>query len=282
MRVRRRVFPGRAPSCPSWTALSLLCLLCETLVRPAFAEPTARELLDHAHELARTTRKWSDRVQRLRLTIVDRRGGARHRELVITLKKYPEDRTRTIVFFQAPPDVKGVGFLQWADPHARDEQWLYLPELKRVRQISGGAKRESFVGTDFSYEDLAIVGEVIDWGEQDARTQLVRSEALDGQPCHVIEVIPVGKDLAYGKLLVWMTAEDLTILKFEMHDKAGQLVKILKMSDIRKVGNIPTVFHMEMQNVQNGSHTVVDFSEVKYDSGASDELFTQHALERGP
>jgi outer membrane lipoprotein-sorting protein len=249
---------------------------------PVFASTTARQLLDQAHMLGQTSRNWSDRAQRLTLTIVDRRGGQRHRELMIDLKKYPENRSRTILFFEAPADVKGVGFLQWTDPHGKDEQWLYLPELTRVRQISGGAKRESFMGTDFSYEDLALIGEVTDWSEQDARTQLLRDEPLDGESCHVIELTPIGKDLAYSKLLVWLTAGDLTIIKFEMYDKSGKLAKVLRMSGIRAIGTIPTPFHMEMQNVQGGSHTVVDFSEVKYDLGMSDDQFTQRALEHGP
>lgn len=261
--------------------LFVLLALC-TLSPRVQGEPTARAILDRAHELAQTTRKWNDRTQRLGLTIVDRRGGERHRDLVIHLKKYPEERQRTIVFFESPPEVKGVGFLQWADPHGKDEQWLYLPELKRVRQISGGARRESFVGTDFSYEDLAIIAEIIDWSEQDAHAQLARDESLDGRPCHVIELTPAAKDLAYGKLLVWFSVDDLTILKLEMYDKSAQLAKVLRTSDIRQVGAIPTAFHMEMQNVQSGSHTVADFTEIKYDSGVSDELFSEHALERGP
>jgi outer membrane lipoprotein-sorting protein len=259
--------------------LLLITLLC--LGSPVFAETTARELLDRTHALGQTTRKWSDRAQRLQLTIVDHRGGERHRELVINLKKYPDDRTRTILFFESPPEVKGVGFLQWADPHGKDEQWLYLPELKRVRQISGGAKRESFVGTDFSYEDLAIMSEITDWSEPDARTNLLRDEPLNGRACQVIELTPAAKDLAYGKLLVWLTADDLTIIKYEMYDKSGQLAKVLTLGDIRPVGAIPTAYHMEMQNVQSGSHTVVDFTEVKYDTGLSDDAFTQRALEHG-
>ncbi len=283
MLLRARPCPGRGffvVFVPFVVNLSLLALW--GLVSPVRAETTARELLDRAHALGQTTRRWSDRAQRLTLTIVDRRGGERHRELIITLKKYPEDKARTLLFFEAPPDVKGVGFLQWADPHGKDEQWLYIPELKRVRQISGGAKRESFVGTDFSYEDLAVIAEILDWSEQDARAQLLREEAVAGQPCHVIELTPVAKDLAYGKLLAWLTMDDLTIVKIEMYDKSGQLAKVLTATDIRKVGAIPTPFHMEMQNVQSGSHTAVDFTEIKYDSGMNDEMFSQHALERGP
>jgi hypothetical protein len=242
---------------------------------------TARELLDQTRQLAQTTRKWNDRVQRLALRIVDRRGGERNRNLVIDFKKYPEDRNRTIVFFESPPEVKGVGFLQWADPHAKDEQWLYLPELKRVRQISAGAKHESFVGTDFSYDDLAIISEITDWTDADARTNLLRDEPLDGRPCHVIDFTPTGKDLTYGKVLAWLTADDLVILKFEMYDKSDRLEKVLTLNDFRNVGAIPTAFHMEMKNEQSGSHTVVDFNEIKYDTGLGNDMFTQRSLEHG-
>jgi outer membrane lipoprotein-sorting protein len=247
----------------------------------AFAEPTARELLDRTRQLGQTTRKWTDRVQRLKLRIVDRRGGERNRELVIYLKKYPEDRARTLLFFESPPEVKGVGILQWGDPHAKDEQWLYLPELKRVRTISAGAKHESFVGTDFSYDDLAIVSEITDWTDQDAKASVVRSESIDNQPCQVIEFTPTGKDLSYSKILAWMRSDDLSILKCEMYDKEARLQKSLSLTDIRTLGAIPTPFHMEMASVQSGSHTVVDFTEIKYDTGLADDLFTQRALEHG-
>ena len=258
-----------------------LLVLLTCVATPAVAGTTARELLDQTRRLAETTRKWNDRVQRLKLRIVDRRGGERNRELVIKSKKYPEDRSRTILFFESPPEVKGVGFLQWADPHGKDEQWLYLPELKRVRQISAGAKHESFMGTDFSYDDLAIIGDITDWTDADARAVLLRDEVLDGRPSHVIEFTPTGKDLTYSKILTWLTADDLVMVKFQMYDKGGRLEKSLTLRDIRTVGAIPTAFRMEMMNEQGGSHTVADFSEITYDSGFGDDTFTQRSLEHG-
>jgi outer membrane lipoprotein-sorting protein len=261
---------------------ALLGVLVAAYVRlPLAAETTGRELLERVRQLGETTRKWSDRVQRLKLAIVDRRGGERHRELVIYLRKYPEDRNRTLLFFETPPEIKGMGFLQWADPRGKDEQWLYLPELKRVRQISGGAKRESFAGTDFSYDDLAIMSQITDWTEAEAHAALLRDETVDGQPCRVVEFTPTGKALGYGKILAWFTADDLVIVKYEMYDKAGRLEKVLALSNVRKVGTIPTPFHMEMRNLAGNSRTVVDFTEVKYDTALDDGLFTQRALERG-
>jgi outer membrane lipoprotein-sorting protein len=279
--ARARGQVRRLVACILYLAATVIPVVASKAAEPPGA-PTARALLDQTRQLAETTRKWTDRTQELALTIVDRRGGQRHRTLTIRFKKYPEDRNRTILFFESPPEVKGVGFLQWADPHGKDEQWLYLPELKRVRQISTGAKRESFVGTDFSYDDLAIISQITDWSDTDARTVLLRDEAVDGQPCHVIEFTPTGKDLTYGKLLVWLRAGDLVIVKYEFYDSDARLEKILALGDIRLVGAIPTAFHWEMQNVQAGSHTIVDFSAVRYDSGLDDAAFTERALEHGP
>jgi outer membrane lipoprotein-sorting protein len=271
----------------SWAIAGLLgAVLCWVTVSSGAAgadDPAAaaRAVLDRARELGRTTRKWNDRTQHLKLRIIDRRGGERLRELVIRVKKYPEERSRTIVFFQHPPDVKGVGMLQWADPKGRDEQWLYLPELRKSRQISGAAKRESFVGTDFSYEDLAIITQVLDWNDTEARASLLRDEERDGQPFHVIELVPTGKELSYARLRLWLHRDELVILRFEMLDGSGTPVKTLSLSDVRKVGAIPTPFQMEMRSEQSGSRTVVEFTEVTYDTGIGDEAFGQRALERG-
>ncbi|HVO23458.1 MAG TPA: outer membrane lipoprotein-sorting protein [Candidatus Margulisiibacteriota bacterium] len=242
---------------------------------------TARELLDQIRQLNQTTRTWNDRTQHLSLQIVDRLGGTRQRQLIMHFKKYPEERNRSLVFFEAPSEVRGVSVLQWTDPHAKDEQWLFMPALKRVRQISAAAKHESFVGTDFSYDDLAVISEITDWSEADAATKLLRDEDLAGKSCHVIEFTPAGKDIDYGKIVTWLSADDLVLLKFEMYDKSNKLEKVLTLSDVRDVGRIPTAFRWEMKNEENGSHTLVEFTEVKYNTALADEMFTQRTLERG-
>lgn len=261
--------------------LAAVALLLLRVAAASAADTAARQLLERVRQLNDTTRKWTDRTQRLKIRIVDRRGGERLRDLVIYLKKYPEDRARTIVFFESPPDVKGVGFLQWADPHAKDEQWLYVPELKRVRQISGGAKRESFVGTDFSFNDLAIIGQITDWTEADAHAALLRDENVDGKLCHAIEFTPGAKDFGYGKVVIWLRDEDSVIVKYSMHDTAGRQEKVLTLGDVRPVGQIPTPFTMEMKNVDSGSRTIVEFTEIKYDTHLGDDMFSQRALEHG-
>jgi hypothetical protein len=241
---------------------------------------TAREVLDRARELNETERKWTDRSQKLDITIVDRRGGTRERVLELVQKKYEDDTSKTILFFNSPPEIKDTGFLQWVDPHSQNQQWLYLPELKRVRQISGSSKRESFMGTDFSYEDLAIASEILDWTEADAEAEIEREEPCGAEKCWVIAFTPKAKELAYARLRAWLD-DQYRLRRFEFQNDKGDVLKRLEILDIRNVGAVPTAFRFEMDNLRGGSRTIVVFEEVKYDTGVADSMFTERRLEKG-
>src|SRR5881397_357335 len=144
------------------------CLLTVLLLALAFAgavrgAETARQILDRRKALDDTTRHWNDRHQKMKLTIVDRRG----------------------------------------------DQWLYLPELQRVRQITARTRNESFVGTDLSYHDLDLIQELTSWTEDDARSSLRGEETVDGTPTYAIELVPRREDIGYKKIVVWLGRDDL-------------------------------------------------------------------------
>lgn len=261
----------------AWVVAALLAVTAT-----ARADDAARARLDAVRQLNETTRKWSDRTQRMTLTIVDRRGGEVRRELEVRSKRYDGDATRSIMFFHAPAQVHGIGFLQWTDPRDTDRQWLWLPALKRVRQISGGARTESFVGTDFSYEDLAIMAEAVDWSEAEAVSALAGEETIDGVASDIIELRPTpAADVHYGLVRLWLGRDDLVVRKFELLDPDGTLRKTLLLSDIRVEKNIPTAHRLEMRNERTGSHTTVEITALSYDSGIADEELTQRRLEKG-
>jgi hypothetical protein len=241
----------------------------------------ARALLDRIKQLNQTTRKWNDRVQRMQLTIVDRRGGEYRRELEVMTKRNG-DASRSIMFLHAPPQVQGIGFLQWVAPQEPDRQWLYLPALKRVRQISGGARTESFVGTDFSYEDLSIMADVLEWGEDKAQARMAGSETIDGHDSDIVELtLTPAAEVSYGKIRLWIGRDDQVVHKYVFLDAQGQPLKTLLLSDIRNVGDIPAAHRLEMRNERSGSHTLVEMTELKYNTGLDDEVFTQRRLEKG-
>jgi len=242
---------------------------------------TAREVLDRAKELDDTTRNWTDRTEAMALHIYAKRGGKRTRDLKVFDKRYPGDEDKAISFFLSPPEVKGTGFLQWSHKGRDDDQWLYLPELKRTRRITATVRDQSFMGTDFSYRDLEILGEIQDWTEEEAPTKLVGEENVDGHACHVIELRPQQKGMSYSRIVTWMDREKLVFRKMDFHDKDGEHVKTLDLTDIRDIGPIPTAHRMEMRSLKKGSWTVAELAEVAYDTGLSDDFFTERHLERG-
>ncbi len=134
----------------------LAAVLTAGWLSPAQAE-SGRELLDRAKQLDDTSRNWKDRSQEMRLTIRDGGGKQRQRDLTVLTKRQAAGEEKAITFFSGPPEVKGTAFLQWTHPGRDDEQWLYLPEFRRTRQISSRLRDESFVGTDFTYRDLEIL-----------------------------------------------------------------------------------------------------------------------------
>lgn len=244
-------------------------------------EEAAWALFGKVHELNHSTRAWTDRTQKLKVRIVDRRHNERRRTMELFTRKEGNDSSRSLLFFLSPPEVEGIGLLQWIDPHEEDRHWLFLPALKRIRQITGSSRRESFVGTDFSYEDLTLIQEILDWTREDADISLTAEEAIDGHSCAVIEVVPKDEEVGYGKIRVWLGRDDLVVHKFAFEDRKGQLVKTLLLSDVRMVKEIPAAYRLEMRNERSGSHTIIEFTKIVFDTGLGKDMFTQRRLEKG-
>jgi len=243
---------------------------------------TAREVLDKARTLDDTTRKWTDRTQRMTLRIVDAGGAERQRDLKVFTKRYADGEEKAISFFLGPREVQGVAFLQWAHNGRDDEQWLYLPELKRTRQIAARMRDEPFVSTDFTFRDLEIMVEFLRWTDDQAPVKLVGEETLNGKATDVIELRPQLEGMPYQRLVLWMERDTLVPRKLDFYDQSGTHVKTLTLDDVREVNGIPTPHRLEMRNLPKGSHTLVELPEVSYNSGLADELFTQRYLDRGP
>jgi outer membrane lipoprotein-sorting protein len=243
---------------------------------------SAREMLDAA-KAVNDAREPKDVSQKTKMTLVDSRGGERVRDLEIYGKTYGHRTRKGITFFLTPPEVKGVGFLSWSYPDKDDDQWLYLPELKRVRQISGASRKQSFQGSDFSYDDLQLADDLRDWTEKDATSKLVRDgEIVDGVPCAVIELTLQNKPYDYSRFIVWLDRKESTFRKVEFYDKKDDaLVKTLTLSGFETIDKMPTPHKIEMTNVKKGTKTTIEVSDVRYNRGLADEAFTERALERG-
>jgi outer membrane lipoprotein-sorting protein len=261
----------------------LAAVLGALLAATAARAETARDLLDRAKKV-NDAREPRDVSQRMVMRIFDSRGGERTRDLAVYRRNYGHRTRKTVTFFLSPPEVKGVGFLSWSYPDKDDDQWLYLPELNRVRQIAGSSRKQSFQGSDFAYEDLEIVfDDLRDWTEEEAPSRLLRDgEAVGDVACAVIELGLQGKDYAYSRLVVWLDRQDETFRRIELYDKRdGLLLKSLLLGPFETIDGIPTARRLEMANVKKETKTTLEISEVRYNRGLADEAFTERALERG-
>jgi outer membrane lipoprotein-sorting protein len=260
--------------------LAIMLLLALACVGTASAD-TAREILDKRKALDDGPRHWTDRQERMKLTIVDRRGGERVRDLAVYERREPGDEKKSILFFEAPAEVKGTGFLAFTHKGKPADQWLYLPALKRVRQITPQARTESFVGTDLSYRDLDIIQEMPSWTEADAKSSLKGEETVDGVVCHVIELAPQREDIGYDKIIVWLGKDDLIPRKLEFYDGETEPAKRLTQREIKIVDNVPVALHVDVEAPPKGTKTTIESSDVRFNQNLEADLFSQRALERG-
>jgi outer membrane lipoprotein-sorting protein len=241
---------------------------------------TAREVLDRRTALENGPRAWNDRRYTMRLQITGR-GTDRQRELVAYEKRFPGDERRTVIFFRAPAEVNGTAFLSIAKGSGPAEQWIYMPELRRVRQVTARSRNESFVGSDLTYGDLDLVQEVVNWTEQDTEAVLRGIEPIDGTPAYAIAFTPKREDVAYKKIVVWLGREDLVPRQIELFEDGTTLTKRLRQGEIKPIDNRPIPHRVEIDTLASGSHTTMQLLDVAYDKGVPDDRFTQSALERG-
>jgi outer membrane lipoprotein-sorting protein len=256
-------------------------LLILALAPQARGAETARQILDRRKALDDTARKWTDRQERLRMTIRDGRGGERRRDMMLYERRLPGDARQTIVFFEAPAEVKGTGFLSHTHAGKPAEQWLYLPELQRVRQITPRSRTESFVGSDLTYQDLDIIQEMAAWSEEDAASSLRGEESVDGTPTWVVELRPTRQDVGYRRIVLWLGRDDLVPRRLEFYGDGEAPTKRIVQSDVALVGAIPVPRRIEVETPAKGTTTRIDSSDAAFDPGLEPDLFTQRALERG-
>ncbi len=270
---------------------SLLLLLSLT-VPSLSARGVSADALDAAAELptgdavvARVNaRDDGARVTRtLTMTLTDKRGNVRTRETRSFRKDFPGER-RSVLVYTAPKNVKDTALLTYDYPEAGrdDDQWLYLPALRKSRRIAGADRGGAFLGTDFSYEDLKKETKL---GAEDYVHTALSREPVDGHPCVVVEHVPVSEDVArelgYGRVRTWVDEELWLVRRSEYWDERGKKLKTVLVSDVREVDGVWTPHRLEARNHQTGHATTLDFSKIDYTTPVPDERFTERALRRG-
>ena len=150
-----------------------------------------------------------------------------------------------------------------------------------MRRITSRARKQSFMGTDFSYRDLELLTDVIEWKEEDASARSLGMVPWEDGEAERIELLPSVKDVGYTRIVVTISRPEVLLRRMEFFEGGKSPVKTLDLGDIREVQGIPTPGRLTMVRHARGGRTVIEVSEVRYDSGLPARTFTQRSLERG-
>lgn len=217
------------------------------------------------------------------LTIHSKKGNERVRQVIMKSKDYG-NVSKEVIVFQTPKDVAGVGYLMFDYPedengNSKDsDNWLYMPAMKKTRRIaSSGTEAEGqFMGTDFTYEDIGSRSLNKD------NYNLLGEETVDGVVCYKVEAVSKTGKEKDPRRVFYCGKDDFILRKCEFYDKQNQLHRVLTATNIKTIKEYKTASVMKMENVQSGTWSRIDMTEMVYDNASIDDnIFTVAALERG-
>jgi len=263
-----------------------LTLLSTTLLLISSQTVIANNPLPTGEQIAKNINARNEGIslsRNMQMILTDKRGKERIRETV-SYRKYFGDEKRTVIHYLKPRNIKKTAFLTYDYPQTDkdDDQWLYLPAMRKVRRISASDRGDYFLGTDFTYEDIKKESKVT---LEDYTRKTLREEELNKHPTYVIEEIPVDDEIAdelgYGKVIRWIDKNIWITRKSEFYDTRNKRLKTTLFKDIKLVNGIWTAHRLEVDNHKTGHKTIFNFSNIIYDKGVRDDFFTQRAIRRG-
>ena len=185
------------------------------------------------------------------------------------------DGDKTMIIFDSPRDVKGTAFLSYTHAVIPDDQWLYLPALKRVKRIASANKSGPFVGSEFAYEDLTSQ-------EVERYTyKWLRDERIEGRDAFVVEQYPAYQHSGYTRRIVWIDKTMYQPLKVEFYDRKDAPLKTLTFHAYNQyLDTYWRANRMEMVNHQTGKSTTLLWGDYRFRTGLTDRDFDRNTLKR--
>lgn len=239
----------------------------------------AGEAEDKGLEIAKATKArdlgWTDSQAKMKMILKNAHGQSSTREIRIKSLEQENDGDKSLTIFDSPRDVKGTAFLSFSHPTGNDEQWLYLPILKKVKKINSRNKSGSFMGSEFSFEDLTSF-------EVEKYTyKYLKDETINGNNCFVVETYPVDKYSGYKRRILWIDKKEYRVMKIDFYDRKDSLLKTLTFSNYQKyLDKYWRALKLEMVNHQSGKSTILTWNDYQFKKGLKESNFNRNALKR--
>jgi outer membrane lipoprotein-sorting protein len=254
---------------------AVIAALTLTIVPPTFGQ-SAREIMEKYH--LNYYYAADDGMAKVTMKLINRQGKTRERYFSM-LRMDQEDggEQKYFIYFHRPGDVRGTVFMVYKHIDRDDDRWLYIPAINLTKRIAANDKRSSFMGSDFTYEDVS--------GRSPAEDDhsLIKEEEVNGKAAYLVKSTPKEKgsaDFAYR--LTWVDKESHLPLKEEYYDSRGKLYKVFTADKTEEVDGILTVTGRIMKNLETGHRTEVTFESVKYNVELQDSLFSQRYFKNPP
>ena len=233
--------------------------------------------LEIAREVDRRDEGFEDSSATIEMVLRNRQGSESVRQLRLKTLEVPDpnDGDKTVIVFDHPRDVKGTGLLTFTHIRDADDQWLYLPALKRVKRISSKNKSGPFMGSEFAYEDMSSQ-EVSKY-----TYRYLRDEPCAELSCFVVERFPVYKSSGYTRQITWIDKAEYRVQRIEFYDRKKALLKTLTLSGYeRYLGKHWRALDLFMENHQTGKTTRMVWKDYRFKLGLRTQDFTTNSLKR--
>ena len=209
------------------------------------------------------------------MVLRNRQGQESQRRLRVKVLEVPDEGDKSLFVFDEPRDVQGTALLIHARKEDADDQWLYLPALKRVKRISSSNRSGSFMGSEFAYEDLTAQA------VEKFTYRYLRDEPCGVLTCTVSERFPLDRKSGYKRQVVWRDKDELRVWKVEYYDRKDSHLKTLTLGDYQQYkGRYWRAGEMTMENHLTGKSTVLRWTDYVFGGDLDERDFTRTGLRR--
>lgn len=263
------------PSLPLALCLTLLVCLGAPMSAHADSHSAEEKGLQIARDADARDNGFGNYTAQQTMVLRNKQGQESVRRLRVKILEVPEDADKSLFVFDNPRDVQGTAFLIHAHKDASDDQWLYLPALKRVKRISSSNRSGSFMGSEFAYEDLTAQA------VEKFTYQYLRDEPCGDLTCHVVERVPTDKDSGYRRQLVWFDQNELRPQQIQFYDRKNAHMKTLTFEGYAQyLERFWRANVMTMVNHITGKSTTMAWTDYQFQTNLSNRDFTKTGLKR--
>jgi len=239
------------------------------------AEDAAAKGLSIVTEADKRDTGWKDSTASMHMVLINAAGQRSEREIRIKNLEVIGDGDKSQSIFDSPKDVQGTSFLSFSHALVPDEQWLYLPALKRVKRISSANKSGPFMGSEFAFEDLSS-NEIAKY-----TYEYLRDETIDGMDCYVVRSFPQYEHSGYKYRDSWIDKAEYRLIKADFYDRKGALLKTLTQSGYKQYLNqYWRANQFIMVNHQTNKRTELTWKDYQFHVGLTDADFNRNSLMR--